>query len=453
MIPIPFNPNEIPYIAEELVYEQKEGGMYLILAPELPNCVSVNKVGKQIVQICDNTKTIREIAEIISAKERESPEEVLPQVVAFFDYLEKKKFAFKEGLPEQPEKEIPDSLIEVWLNITYKCNLRCKHCHSSFGTPLQNELTTEEITTVIQDISKFKDCRLFISGGEPFCRPDIMEILKIAAHYFPDRTMFVTNGTLITEEQADVLAELPVKMQVSLEGPDPESNDFIRGKGVFNKAVDTIRMLKSKGITPVVRMTLLKTNLHKIEDILQFIEKEGLDFVSLGTLQRSGRAYESIKDIDPSIDELIATYRKIRKLDPDLSRIHFSEELRPAVIRLERQNLCGAGSAMLSIGADGGVYPCAGLMHDEFLAGNIRDTPLEEIWKNSPVLKEIRELSIMQIPDCRECPIRFMCGGGCLVDIYWEHGSLHGKTPRCSLLHAMKWDELKRTVYTKKKME
>jgi radical SAM protein with 4Fe4S-binding SPASM domain len=453
VIPIPFNPDDVPYIAEDLVYEQKEGDMHLVLAPELPNCVSVNDMGKNIITTCDNQKTIREITEIISKKEGEPFDEALPKIVAFFNYLEDKKFAYPEGIPEPAEKKIPESLMELWLNITYKCNLRCKHCHSSFGTPLENELTLEEIKNIIKEASVYNECKLFISGGEPFCRTDILDILKIASDYFPDKVMLITNGTLITEKHADELAQLPIRIQVSLEGPDPESNDCIRGTGVFTKAVKTIRMLKERGIPPVVRMTLLKTNIHKIEEMIQFVEKEGLDFVSLGTLQRSGRAYEAVKDIDPSTDELIAVYREIRVLDPDLSLIHFAEGLTPAVSRLEKYDLCGAGSAMLSVGADGGVYPCAGLMYDEFLAGNIRDEPLEEIWKNSPVLKEFRELSIEQIPGCNKCPIRFLCGGGCLVDIYWEHGNLYGKTPRCSLLHAMKWDELKRTAYTKKKME
>ncbi len=91
-------------------------------------------------------------------------------------------------------------------------------------------------------------------------------------------------------------------------------------------------------------------------------------------------------------------------------------------------------------------------MYPEFLAGNIRDTPLEKIWKNSPVLREIRSLSVSKIPECKDCHIRYMCSGGCLIDIYWEHKNLSGKTPQCDLLHAMVWDELKQMEYRKKSM-
>ena len=76
MILIPFNQNDTPYLPEELVYEEKEGGMWLILAPELPNCISVNSDGKNIIDLCDGRKTISEITEIISAVKKENPEAV-----------------------------------------------------------------------------------------------------------------------------------------------------------------------------------------------------------------------------------------------------------------------------------------------------------------------------------------------------------------------------------------
>ena len=250
-----------------------------------------------------------------------------------------------------------------------------------------------------------------------------------------------------------MLADLAIGVQVSLEGPDEASNDAIRGRGTFRKALKTIRKLKRVGITPAVRMTLLTTNIDKIKEIIQFSKREEIGPVAVGTLQRSGRAYQSLHNIDPSTDELIKAYRKIRELDPDSNFIIFDESLKPAVTRNEKIDLCGAGSSILSVGADGGVYPCAGLMYPEFLAGNVKEQSLQEIWKESPVLQKIRSLSVSLIPGCKDCPIRYLCGGGCLVDIFWEHGDLQGKTPRCEFMHAMKWDELKRRKYTKKKME
>ena len=198
-----FNPDDIPYIPEERISERKEGGMYVILAPELPNCISVNAFGKDIIDLCDSTKTIKEITDVISVREGENPEENLPKILHFFNYLEDKKFAFikpvksGESLPKKPE-----TLASLWLNITGECNLQCRHCHSSSGVPLQHELGTEEIETIIEESSHFPGCRLVISGGEPFCRHDITKILKVASHHFGKRVLVITNGTLIDDEQA-----------------------------------------------------------------------------------------------------------------------------------------------------------------------------------------------------------------------------------------------------------
>ena len=427
--------------------------MWLILAPELPNCISVNSDGKNIIDLCDGRKTISEITEIISAVKKENPEETLQEIVNFFTYLETKKFAYKN--PVEPDLFTPkkaDNLTSLWLNITCTCNLRCRHCHSSFGKPLQDELTTEEVIRIIREASQFPGCSLVISGGEPFCREDIFEILKSASEYFGEKVAVITNGTLLDDEKVKKLAELNMNVQVSLEGPDALSNDYIRGKGVFKKALKTIRKLKSAGITPLVRMTILRTNMDKMDKTIEFVKQENLGPVTLGTLQMSGRAYDSLKDIDVNADELVKTYRKIKELDPHFECIKFNENMRPGITRGTKLDLCGAGTAVLSIGADGGVYPCAGLMYPEFLAGNVKEKPLEEIWKNAPILKNMRNLSVSKIPGCSDCPIRYLCGGGCLVDIFWEHGTLHGKTPRCESIHAMKWDEIKRTEYETQNM-
>lgn len=445
-----FEPDDTPYVPE-MVCEEKEGGMYLLLAPELPNCISVNAEAKAVIDLCDGTKTIREITEVISCNLGENPEENLSDMINFFNYLERKKFVFNHPVhTDEPLLRTPDHLEELWLNITNRCNLQCRHCHSFFGNPLQNELTTEEIMSIIEAASPHEKCNLIISGGEPFCRKDVTEILKAAVHFFGDRVFVITNGTLIDDETAEKLASLQVKIQISFEGPDQESNDTIRGKGTFEKAVKTLRILKKLGAKVSVRMTLLKTNMDKIEKIIIFSKTEGVAPVPVNTLKRGGRALECVDDIDVTTDELIKTYRRIRELDPDSHYIIFDESLRPGINRMEKRDLCVAGCRILSVDAEGGVYPCSGLMYPEFLAGNIRETPLEEIWKESPGLKEIQNLSIAQIPECKECLIRYLCGGGCFVDVFWEHGNVKGKTPRCEFLYTMKWDELKQTKYKKR---
>lgn len=74
--------------------------------------------------------------------------------------------------------------------------------------------------------------------------------------------------------------------------------------------------------------------------------------IKIGIVQRSGRAYEFINDIDVTAEELVRVCRKIRDIVPRFYSIEFVENLRPGITRMERRDLCGAGTEILSVGSD-----------------------------------------------------------------------------------------------------
>lgn len=138
----------------------------------------------------------------------------------------------------------------VGLDVTSKCNLSCKHCFQN-NRRLNNELTTEEWIGIIQELKDMKVYQVYIMGGEPFIRTDLMDIIE----YIKKSKMTLsinTNATLITEQMADKLSEFLDSrfdyIQVSLDGATEEINDNIRGKGVFQIILDKILLLKKYGI-------------------------------------------------------------------------------------------------------------------------------------------------------------------------------------------------------------
>lgn len=362
--------------------------------------INMNAMQKDIIELCDGTKPMREIAEHVSPKRGENPEKTLPDIAGFFDYLEERECAFT-GKINKEVPHVPERLTFLWVHVTYACNLQCRHCYS-LGS-LKDELTGKEVSTILDESSSCTDS-LVILGGEPFCRDDITEIVEVASAHV-GRVDLLTNGTLIDDEKAKILADLNINVQISLEGPDEESNDIIRGKNTFKRALKGIKRLKKQGVTPAVRMTLLKTNMNKIKKIVEFVNKEGLGPVTLGTLQKSQRAYNLVKDLDVTAEELMRAYRRMRELDPAGKYVRFEQV--PGIQM--RRELCSAGTGMLSVGADGSVYPCPGLMYPEFLAGNVKENPLEEIWKESPVLQKMRLYTTL--PGCEECAVRYTCRG------------------------------------------
>lgn len=127
--------------------------------------------------------------------------------------------------------------IVVW-NTTKQCNLKCVHCYfDARNQKDKGEITTEEAKEIILDLAEFKAPVLLFSGGEPLMKKDIFELAKFAKDKGL-RTVFSTNGTLITMDIAKKIKEVGISyVGISLDGVK-ENNDKFRGKkGAFELAM------------------------------------------------------------------------------------------------------------------------------------------------------------------------------------------------------------------------
>ena len=127
--------------------------------------------------------------------------------------------------------------ITVTWEITAACNIACVHCLSSSGRRRPRELTTQQSLALVDEFADMQVFQLHFGGGEPFIYPGIWQVLERCTTR--GLVMCVsTNGTLITPERARRLKQFdPLYFQVSLDGGTPQTNDSIRGKGVFNRAL------------------------------------------------------------------------------------------------------------------------------------------------------------------------------------------------------------------------
>ena len=128
--------------------------------------------------------------------------------------------------------------VNLTWEVSLACNLRCSHCLSSSGEPARGELTTAEALDLVEQLYQARVFQINFGGGEPFMRPDFEEILA-ACHARGIMTCISTNGTLLDEARvARLAASRLVAIQVSLYGARPETCDAVRGKGVFNRAIE-----------------------------------------------------------------------------------------------------------------------------------------------------------------------------------------------------------------------
>jgi len=184
----------------------------------------------------------------------------------------------------------------IQLHITERCNLRCRHCYQTEDRPA--EMSLPEISSLIEEVSDLlEDWResygvalsssFTVTGGEPFLRQDIFEILEALKIRGFD-TYILSNGTLINRELAVRLAAIGVKgVQISIEGPEAV-HDSIRGAGSFSSSLKGIRYLLDAGVELTLNTTLSDVNAHCFMDVIELASLLGAQRLGFSRLVPSG---------------------------------------------------------------------------------------------------------------------------------------------------------------------
>lgn len=156
--------------------------------------------------------------------------------------------------------------LSVCYKVTKQCNLSCGYCIASSSPKANYGLPTDKARILIEKIAKAGIKRLDITGGEPFIRDDIMELLELSVAMGLE-TVVTTNGYYITKEIATRLSKLNIFTQVSIDGPQPIM-DKVRGKGAFNMAINALQILNESGVQTRINCVLQKRHMEEIDNIM-----------------------------------------------------------------------------------------------------------------------------------------------------------------------------------------
>jgi len=340
----------------------------------------------------------------------------------------------------------PNLQLVAW-EITRRCNLLCAHCRASAeDVAYEGELSTNECFGVIDGIAEVGKPILILTGGEPLLRPDVFEIGKHAAARGL-RVVLGTNGTAITPEIARAMKEVPVsRIGVSLDFPTAELQDRFRGKsGAFEAAVSGIREAQRAGIGVQINSTITRMNAPYVDELLSLALELGAvafhPFMLVPTGRGKGLA-ES--ELPPEEYERILNwvYDKQRQLGdriffkptdaPHYQRIVMQRGGRPAQPKghpgsmnaITRGCLAGVGFAFIS--HVGRLQGCGYL---DVEAGNVRNKSFAEIWADSPLFRNLRDLSGLR-GKCGACEYKRLCGG-CRARAYERTGDYLESEPYC----------------------
>ncbi len=296
--------------------------------------------------------------------------------------------------------------------LTYACNLRCVHCLSSSGRRHEGELTTLEAKRLIDEWAEMHVFYINVGGGEPLVRPDFYELMD----YTLERGIgvkFSTNGTLVDERAADWIASRDyLDVQISLDGATPETNDPVRGSGVYARARKAIERLAERGLSPKVNMVVTSQNFHEIEDLYAFLGQCGGE-LRLTRLRPTGRGRAVWQSLRPSRVQNRALYEWLL-VHPDVltgdSFFHLGAYGKP----LEGMNLCGAGRIVCCVDPVGEVYACPFLLTEEYSTGNVRQPGgFTAIWRESALFAHLRSWQVGGA--CQTCNAYSLCHGGCIA--------------------------------------
>ncbi|QHQ63103.1 putative heme d1 biosynthesis radical SAM protein NirJ1 [Anaerocolumna sedimenticola] len=343
--------------------------------------------------------------------------------------------------------------VVVW-NCTNQCNLNCKHCYAnSKNYKAEQELSTNEAKSLIDDLAKLHIPVLLISGGEPLMRDDIFEIINYANKY-NIRITISTNGTLIDRKMAKDLKKFNVSyVGISLDGIGSRHDDFRGCSGSFNRSLEAIRNCLEIGQKAGLRFTINRYNYDQLNDIFHLIQEEKIPRVCFYHLAYSGRG-TSLINMDITKEEKRAAMDLIMKktiefdknaeiltVDNHADNIYLylqSRDKYPILSdRIWKLIQMGGGNrsgiAIANIDYKGNVHA------DQFswnhIFGNIRETKFSELWTNptNPIAIGLRDRKSLLKGRCGKCQWLNICNGNLRVRAEAVTGDFWASDPACYL--------------------
>jgi len=300
-----------------------------------------------------------------------------------------------------------------------------------------SDLSTEDWKSIIRKLGDAKVMRVTLTGGEPFTRPDLFDLVDSVIENRMRYTI-LTNGTLINEETIKALEVGKRRLrldsiQISIDGSCAEVHNKSRPDS-FDRAVSGLRLLKKEGFPVTVRATISKHNMEDLEATTAFLlEDIGLPSMTNNEASPIGTGctyqdevaleYKDVLKVGLRLEELQKKYPgRITAQAGPLAKLRIYKEMEDARRSNQFTNRwkmgylssCGGVFSRLGILHDGSIVPCS-ILYD-LTMGNMQTDDLLDVWMNSPVIKEVRDRYIVPLTEisiCANCEWVEYCNGGC----------------------------------------
>ncbi|MFC1494715.1 SynChlorMet cassette radical SAM/SPASM protein ScmE [Thermodesulfobacteriota bacterium] len=344
---------------------------------------------------------------------------------------------------------------EVDIEITSKCNLRCKYCYFFDNPdPVYIDLPADEWIRFFRELSECRVMYITLVGGEPFIRKDLPEIINgITENRM--RFSILSNGSLINDETARFIKKTGRCdiVQVSLDGSRPETHDILRGEGSFAGAIRGLEILKKNNVPVTIRVTVHRHNIEDLENIAyMLLEKLEIPSFSTNSAGVLGSCRLNTDDIVLTINEREEAMKKLLYLSakypgritaeagPLAEALHWNQMIEASKgnnSTIEQEGYltgCGCSQSKIAVRSDGTIIPCSMLTNMEM--GKINKDSIKDLWQNSPTLIKLRNrkrIALDTFESCKDCEYIKYCTGNCPGIAYSTTGEVDYPSPDACL--------------------
>lgn len=297
------------------------------------------------------------------------------------------------------------SLNNLYIHITFHCNLSCSHCYANAGhTEELTFMEAEDFKTLLAQAAKNNFGKIVITGGEPLIHPQINELLSYLKAA-KDNGLNLALRTNFTNEFSDdflqLLAEAFNQVIVSVDG-DETSHGQRRGFGTYE---------------------LMKNNIMRYQNIVRFNPNKFAELSLACVMNKKdvkGEPGKSVRELADSLDINRVRFRPVLPLgrakdwdEPPVSEAIGSHLDPLTVIKhgIWPKMSCGLGQN-LYIEPSGDSFPCYAYHKPHSMLGNVVENGLAPVLK-SPAFRKLSNYNVDQIEKCKECEYRYLCGGAC----------------------------------------
>ncbi len=357
--------------------------------------------------------------------------------------------------PGRPPFDFDRSPFTVAWEVTRACALRCVHCRAA-AQPRRHpdELTTEEGLRLVDQIAEAGARVLVITGGDPFMRPDVSAFVARGREAGLRVALSPSATGRVTPRALAALREAGMEMvHISLDGASEAVHDAFRGvRGSFALTMRVLEAVRALDIPLQIGTTVCRRNVHGLSAIAKAVERAGASVWSVFFLVPTGRAQAADVLSAEEHEAVLSWLADFAERAPFYVRTTAAPQFRRVVL----QRTAGAGRAPSPAIRTGAAYvrrpsdPSAGAGVNDgkgfcfvdhlgnvcpsgFLqipAGNVRERPLAEIYRETPLFRALRD------PDrlggkCGRCEFREICGGS-RARAYALTGDYLAEDPTCA---------------------